>query len=150
MSLRQRLDEDLKNAMRARDQVRMDTLRGLKSAIKYKEVEGGEAKSLSDDDILKVITTLVKQRRESAEQYRAGGRPELAEKEDREVGILQHYLPAQLSEEEIASIVDQAVQETGASSPKDMGAVMKVVLPRTTGRADGKAVSEAVKKRLSG
>lgn len=148
MSVRQQLDADLKEAMKARDQVRMDTIRAVKSAIKYKEVEG-ENRTLEEAEILKVIASLIKQRRESAEQFRAGNRPELADKEEREITLLQAYLPQQLSAEELARLVDEAVKETGATSPKDMGAVMKLLQPRIAGRAEGKAVSEAVKARLA-
>lgn len=147
MSLRQRIDDDLKTAMRARDQVKMDTLRALKTAIKYKEVEEGGG-TLDDDGILRIIGTLIKQRRDASEQFRAGGRGELADKEETEINHLQAYLPEQLSEDEIAALVDQVVNEVGASSPRDMGAVMKALLPRVAGKAEGKVVSELVKKRL--
>ena len=150
MTLREKLNADLKEAMKARDQVRLDTIRNIKSAMKYKEVAGTEATELSDDEIVKVVTGLVKQRRESAEQFRAGNRPEMAEKEEKELAILQQYLPQQLTPDEIEAIVAAAVQEAGASSPKDMGAVMKIVQPKVAGRADGKVVSELVKKKLSG
>lgn len=148
MTLREQLDADLKTAMKARDQVKLDTIRSVKSAIKYKEVEG-ENTVLDDDGILKIIGTLIKQRRDAAEQFRAGNRPELAEKEETELGYLQAYLPKQMSEAEVAAEVDAVVKEVGASSPKDMGAVMKALLPRVTGKADGRLVSELVKKRLT-
>ena len=150
MSLRAQLDADLKEAMKARDQVRVDTIRGVKSAVKYKEVEGGEAKSLDDAAIVKVVAGLVKQRRDSIEQFRAAGRTELADKEQRELELLQQYLPQQLSEAEIEALVAQVIAEVGASSPKDMGAVMKVLQPKVAGRADGRVVSETVKRKLAG
>lgn len=149
MTLRERLDADLKEAQKARDQVRMDTIRALKSAVKYKEVEG-EAKTLGDDEILKVLASLVKQRRDSVEQFRANGRPELADKEEREIGILQTYLPAQLGPDELEALVDATIAELGVSGPKAMGAVMKAVQAKVAGRAEGKAVSEVVKRKLAG
>lgn len=150
MTLREKLDADLKESMRARDQVRVDTIRGVKSAIKYKEVEGGEATTLDEPGILKVVTGLVKQRRDSIEQFTSAGRTDLADKEQRELTILQAYLPQQLTAEEVEAIVVAAIQEAGATSPKEMGAVMKIVQPKVAGRADGKVVSETVKKKLAG
>ena len=105
MTLREQLDSDLKEAMRARDQVRVDTVRGIKSAVKYKEVEGGEAKALDDAGVTKVVQSEIKKRRDAAEQYKAAGRADLADKEEREVTILLAYLPQQLSEAEIEAIV---------------------------------------------
>jgi len=148
MTLREQLDADLKEAMRARDQVRVDTVRGIKSAIKYKEVEGGEAKALDDAGILKVVQGELKKRRDAAEQFRAAGREELAAKEEREAGLLMAYMPKQLEPAELEALVVAAIAEAGASSPRDMGAVMKLVQPRVAGRADGKLVSELVKQKL--
>lgn len=150
MSIRAQLDATLKEAMKARDQVKVDTIRGIKSAVKYKEVEGGEARVLPDDEIIKVVTTLVKQRKEAAEQFKAGNRPDLAEKEERELAILQTFLPAQLTAEELAALVTATVAETGAKTPKEMGLVMKALQPKIAGRADGKLASELVKKALAG
>lgn len=149
-TLRERLDADLKEAMRAKDQLRVDTIRGVKSAIKYKEVEGGEAMALGESDILKVINGLVKQRRDSAEQYRNAGRADLAEKEEKELAILVKYLPQQLTEAELEQIVVDTIAEVGAQTPKEMGAVMKALQPKIAGRADGKAASELVRKKLAG
>ncbi len=149
MTLRERLDADLKEAMKARDQVRLDTIRNVKSDIKYKEVEG-EAKTLDDAGILKVVQSLIKKRQDADEQFRAGNRPELAAKEEREASILQAYLPAQLGEAELEALVAQAIAEAGATTPKDMGKVMKLVQPKVAGRADGKTISELVKKKLGG
>jgi uncharacterized protein YqeY len=150
MTLREQIDADMKAAMKAREQVKLDTIRGIKSAIKYKEVEGGEVTTLDDAGILKIVIGLIKQRRDAAEQFRAGGRPELADKEDLEATFLQAYLPKQLSEAELETIVVEAIAEVGASSPKDMGAVMKVVQPKAAGRAEGRTISELVKKKLAG
>lgn len=148
MSLKERLDQDLKTAMREKAQLRLDTIRMLKSAIKYREIE--LMKPLDDAGVHTVIASEVKRRRDAAEQYRAGKRPELADKEDAEIVILQGYLPQQLSEDELRAKVDEAVKKVGAQGMKDMGAVMKALMPEVQGRAEGKAVSDMVKARLSG
>ncbi|HEY7515899.1 MAG TPA: GatB/YqeY domain-containing protein [Vicinamibacteria bacterium] len=148
MSLKDRLDQDLKTAMREKAQLRLDTIRMLKSAIKYREIE--LMKPLDEAGIHAVIASEVKRRRDAAEQYRAGHRPELADKEDAETAILQGYLPQQLSQDELRAKVDEAVKKVGAAGMKDMGAVMKALMPEVQGRAEGKAVSDMVKARLSG
>ena len=148
MALREKLDEDLKSAMRAKDSLRMNTVRGLKSAIKYREIE--LMKPLDDAGILGVMATEIKRRRDSVEQYRAGNRPDLADKEEAEIKILQEFLPQQLTREEVEAKVAEAITRVGAQGPKDMGAVMKALLPEVQGRADGKVVSELVKQRLAG
>jgi uncharacterized protein YqeY len=148
MALKERLDEDLKVAMRAREQLRLDTIRGLKSAIKYREIE--IMKSLDDAGVLGVVASEIKRRRDSVEQYRAGNRQDLVEKEEAEIVVLQAYLPAQLGEAELRAKVDEVVKRVGAQGMKDMGAVMKALLPEVQGRAEGKAVSDMVKSRLSG
>jgi hypothetical protein len=147
MSLSQQLNEAMKEAMRAKDSLRLNTIRQIRTSVKNKEID--ERRELDDQEIIGVISTLVKQRKESAQLYREGGRPDLAEKEEQEMAVLQEFLPAQLGEEEIRSIIEEAVIETGAASMKDMGKVMKVVTGRTLGRADGRLVSELVKVRLS-
>jgi uncharacterized protein YqeY len=147
MSLSQRLNETMKEAMRAKDSLRLNTIRQIRTSVKNKEID--ERRELDDQEIIGVISMLVKQRKESAQLYREGARPELAEKEEQELAVLQEFLPAQLGEEEIRSIIEEAVTETGAASMKDMGKVMKVVTGRTLGRADGRLVSELVKVRLS-
>jgi hypothetical protein len=148
MALRERLDEDLKSAMRAKDSLRMNTIRGLKSAVKYREIE--LMKPLDDAGILGVAATEIKRRRDSVEQYRAGNRPDLADKEEAEIRLLQDYLPQQLPAAELEAKVDEVIARVGAKGPKDMGAVMKALLPDVQGRADGKVVSELVKQRLAG
>src|SRR5512137_119504 len=148
MALREKLDEDLKSAMRAKDSLRMNTVRGLKSAIKYREIE--LMKPLDDAGILGVVSTEIKRRRDSVEQYRAGNRPDLAEKEEAEIKILQEFLPQQLTPAEVEAKVAEVNARVGAQGPKDMGAVMKALLPEVQGRADGKVVSELVKQRLAG
>jgi uncharacterized protein len=147
-TLKERIDSELKEAMRSKKELETSVLRMLKSAVKYKEVEPG-AKALDDAGVLQVIATLVKQRRDSADQYRQGGRPELAEKEEKEIAILQTFLPQQLSKEELAKEVAAAISAASAKGPKDMGAVMKAVMPRVQGKAEGKAISEEVKAQLA-
>ncbi|HTS79728.1 MAG TPA: GatB/YqeY domain-containing protein [Myxococcaceae bacterium] len=147
-TLKERIDADLKEAMRGKDELGTSVLRMLKSAVKYKEVEPG-GHPLEDAGVVAVIQTLIKQRRDSVEQFRAGGRNELAEREEKEIGRLQTYLPAQLSADELRAEVRAAISQVGAKGPKDMGAVMKALMPKVQGRAEGKAVSEAVKAELT-
>ena len=150
MTLRQRLDEDLKAAMKARDELRLNVIRGVKSAVKYRDVEGEKAIALDEPGVLQVIGGEIKRRRDSVEQFRQGGREDLAKKEEAEIAVLQGYLPAQLGPAELAAKVDEVVARVGAKGPKDMGLVMKALLPEVQGRADGKAVSELVKNKLAG
>lgn len=148
MALKDKIDADLKDAMRSRKELETSVLRMLKSQVKYKEVEPG-ASALDDAGVTQVILTLIKQRRDSAEQFKAGGRTDLSEKEEKEITILQGYLPQQLSAEELTAQVKAAIAESGAKGPKDMGAVMKAVMPKVQGRAEGKAISEEVKAQLA-
>lgn len=147
-TLKERIDAELKNAMRSKSELLTSVLRMLKSAIKYKEVEPN-AKPLDDAGVRQVIATLIKQRRDSAEQFKAGGRPELAAKEEQEIILLQGYLPKQLSREELVAEVRSAIAEAGAKGPKDMGAVMKVLMLKIQGQAEGKAISDEVKSQLA-
>ena len=147
-SLKERIDADLKEAMRSKDELGTSVLRMLKSAVKYKEVEpGGHA--LEDSGVLAVIQSLIKQRRDSVEQFLAGKRTDLAEKEEKEIAKLQSYLPAQMSPDELRAEVRAVIAQVGAKGPKDMGAVMKALMPKVQGKAEGKAVSEAVKAELA-
>jgi uncharacterized protein YqeY len=148
MSLKQRIVADLTAAMKAKDAARTSTLRMVKAAVQNREIEkGGE---LTEEEMAKSLQSLVKQRRDSVEQYEKAGRAELAEKERAEIAVIEEYLPRAASPEEIERAVEQAVAETGASSMKEMGAVMKAAQARLAGRnADGRAVSEIVKARLS-
>jgi uncharacterized protein YqeY len=148
MALKERLDQDMKQAMREKAQLKLDTIRMLKSAIKYREIE--LMKPLDDAGIEGVIATEIKRRRDSVEQYKAGNRMDLADKEAAEIVFLQAYLPQQLTEAELRAKVDEAVKKVGAQGPKDMGAVMKALMPEVQGKAEGKLVSELVKARLSG
>lgn len=148
MSIQDQLTNDMKDAMRAKDSVRLSTIRQLRSAIKNKEIDAKQ--SLADDAVIGVIATQIKQRREAAQMYRDNDRLELAEKEEAEQKILQVYLPAQLSEAELRTIISAAITEAGATSPRDMGKVMGPVMTKTRGCADGKLVNQLVKELLGG
>ncbi|HJM63187.1 MAG: GatB/YqeY domain-containing protein [Roseibacillus sp.] len=144
------LTEDLKNAMRARNPVALNTLRAVKSAIKNAAIEkGGADGELDEGEIVNLIRKQIKQRRESVEQFTKAGRTELADQEESEITILEHYLPAPLSPEEVNELVTTAIEESGASSRADMGRVMKILQERTAGRADGRILSQAVMEKLS-
>lgn len=148
--LTQQIDADLKEAMRARDADALMVLRALKSAIKYAAIEkGGADAELEETEALAVIRKQIKQRQDSAEEYQKGGREELVSKERAEIVVLEKYLPAALGGEEVAAMVDAAVAEVGASSRKDMGAVMAVLQAKVAGRADNKTLSQEVMKRLA-
>lgn len=147
MTLKERINQDLKDALRARDEVRLNTLRQIKTLVKNKEVEW--QRPLDDTAVVQVINTLVKQRRESIEQFGKGGRADLVAKETTELALLQSYLPEAMPEAEVARIVGEVVAAEGATDAKDMGRVMKAVMSRVAGRADGKVVSEIVKRCLS-
>jgi uncharacterized protein YqeY len=142
----ERIDEDLKKAMKARDTVRVDTLRMLKSDLKYKQIELG--RELSEDDIIGVLSAAARKRSEAMEEYQRSGREDLREKEFVESEIIKEFLPQQISLEELHGLIEGAIAETGASSPKDLGDVMKVLMPRIRGRADGKQVNAAVRAKL--
>lgn len=149
MSLNEQVAADLTAAMKAKDAARLSALRMLKAAVMNKEVEKG--RTLEDAEVQQVIASLVKQRRDSIEQFEKAGRTDLVEKETGEVRILEHYLPPAVSQEEIDAAVAAAIAETGASSLKDMGKVMKAVMPKLAGKnVDGKAVNEAVRRTLGG
>lgn len=148
-TLKERLRTDLTTAMKARDELTSATLRMALSAVTTEEVAGKEARELSDADVLKVLTREVKKRKEASEAFTAGGRPQQAEREAAEGEVLTKYLPAQLTDDELATLVAEAIAETGAEGPKAMGQVMRVLTPKTTGRADGRRVSAAVKAALS-
>lgn len=149
MSLSERVDADLKDAMRAKDATRLGVLRMLKSALKYGAIEKSGAESnLNDADAVQVIRKQAKQRQDSIESFEKGGRPELAEKEKAELAILNSYLPQQLPPDELAKIVRETISEVGATSKAQMGAVMKALQPKVAGRADGKTLSGEVQKQL--
>jgi uncharacterized protein YqeY len=147
MSLQERLQQEIKAAMLAKDADKLGTLRLLKSALGYAQIEK-KVDSLPDADVMAIIQREVKKRRDSAEQFTTGGRPELAEKELKEIIDLETFLPKQLSPEELEQIVRAAIQEAGATSKKDMGVVMKAVQAKVAGRADGKTISGLVGRLL--
>jgi len=147
MSLKDQIIADMTAAMKAKDAARTSTLRMVKAAIMNREKEGGDA--LTDEDVLKLLRSQLKQRRDSVEQFQKASRQDLAEKEQAEITVIESYLPLAASQDEIDSAVTSAIAETGASSMKDMGAVMKVTMAKLAGKnADGKAVSETVKAKL--
>jgi hypothetical protein len=147
MSLEERLVEEMKQAMKSNEKLRLSTIRMIRSSLKNKEIE--LRKKLEDEDIVKVIQVMVRKGEESVEQFQAGGRMDLVEKETKEIEILKSFLPQPLSHEEILKIVDETIQETQASSLKDIGKVMKSVMPKIGGKADGKLINQLVKERLS-
>ena len=148
MTLSERVNTDIKAAMKAQDQRRLSALRMLKAAIMNKGVEKG--RDLEDAEVVQVVASLVKQRRDSIEQFSKAGRTDLVEKETGEISVLEGYMPPSASAEEIDAAVAAAIAETGASSPKDIGKVMKAVMPRLAGKSvDGRVVNETVRKRLT-
>lgn len=147
MTLRDRITEDMKNAMRAGDKDRLGTIRLILAAIKQREVD--ERITLDDGQVLAVLEKMVKQRREAITQFQAGGRADLVAKETAEIGVLQGYLPAQLTEAELEALISESIAATGATSIKDMGKVMAAVKPKAQGRADMGAVSARIKQKLS-
>lgn len=149
MTFLERINQDLTAAMKNREVERLSTLRMVKAAVKNREIE--KMAALTDEEAIKLLQSLVKQRRESIEQYQQAGRTELADKEAAEIKVIEEYLPAALDEAAIAQIVDAVIAETGASSMKEMGNVMKVVMAKLAGQTvDGKVVNQLVKAKLSG
>ena len=147
MGLEEKLVEEMKQAMRSGDKLRLSTIRMIRTGLKNKEIE--TRKKLDEDEIFRVIQGMVRRGEESVEQFRAGGRMDLVEKETKEMEILKSYLPQSLSQEEILAVIDQSIQENQASSLKDLGKVMKSVMSKLGGKADGKLVNQWVKERLS-
>jgi len=148
MNLAERIQRDLVEAMRAKDELRLNVLRGIKSAIKLKEVE--KIKTLDEAETIQILQTLVKQRKESIEQFTKGNRPELAAKETKELGIIESYLPAGASDAEMDAAISKAIGETAANSMKQMGAVVKAAKSVLQGKTvDGKILSDRVRERLS-
>lgn len=146
MTLLDRLSEDLKESLKSRNSLKSSVIRLLKSSIKYREIE--KKAPLSDDEIIEVIMSGIKQRRESIEQFSKGGRTDLVQKESNEIEIMQTYLPQPLTEEELVDEVKSVIKEVGATSAKDMGKVMKALMPRVKGRAEGTKVSSIVKELM--
>jgi uncharacterized protein YqeY len=149
MSLQDRLSEEMKQAMKSSDSVRLSVIRMLRASIKNKEIEKGKSRPLTETDLIEVVVSAVKQRKEAIEQYTRGGRADLAQKEQSELNILQDFLPKPLSPQELDNKIQEAIQASGAASMKDMGKVMQALLPQVVGRADTAQVSQKVKELLS-
>ena len=147
MSLEERLLEAMKDAMKSNDKLRLSAIRMMRSAVKNKEIE--VRRTLSDEDVIRVIQGMVRKGEESLEQFEKGGRADLVEKEKKEIEILKSFLPQALGQEEILKIIDECIQETQASSLKDLGKVMKSIMPKLGGKADGKLINQLVKEKLS-
>ncbi len=147
MSIPERLTAELKEALKSKDELRVSVIRMIKASLKNKEIE--KFGKLTDDDILSVLSSMCKQQKESIEQFKLAGRMDLAEKEGKELKIIQSYMPAQLTPQELDNIMISTIKEAGASSPNDIGKVMKLLMPRVKGIADGKIVNERVKELLS-
>lgn len=147
MTLKEQLNDAMKQAMKAHDNLRLSAVRMIRSTIQNREID--QKRELDDQGIIEVISTLVKQRRESIRLYQEGNRPDLVEKEEAELATLIGFLPAQLSAEELSELVANVIRETGVANIKDMGRVMKALAPLTAGRADGKMVSDIVRQQLS-
>ena len=148
--LKDRLRSDLTVSMRGRDELRTATIRMVLTAVTNAEVAGAQAREISDDEVVGVLAKEAKKRRDAADAFRQGGRPDLAEREDAEAAVIAGYLPAPLTDDELDALVDAAVAETGATSLREMGAVMKRLAADVAGRADGARVAAAVKARLAG
>ena len=151
MSLKERISEDIKSAMKAKDKIRLETVRSIKKAVLEKEVDlrPSGKENLTEEQEIELLARLAKQRRESIEQYQQGGREDLAQKEAAELVIIETYLPKQLSEEEINTIIDKIISSVGATSPKDLGKVMGVAMKELKGKADGKKIQALVKRKLA-
>ena len=147
MGLKERLKEDMKAALKAKDKVKLSTIRMIQSLIKNAEIE--KRGELTDEEIVQLLMKYAKQRKESIELYQKGGRQDLVEKEKAELAVVESYLPKQMSEEEVRALVEEAIRESGATSPKDLGKVMKLVMPKVKGRADGSLANRIAKELLS-
>jgi len=147
MGLYEKVNEGMILATKEKDKLRLSVMRLIRTALHNREID--LKRPLGEEECLQLLSSMVKQRRDSVEQFRQGGRADLAKKEEAELGIIQSFMPEQMSEEEIAEEIEKAVQEAGAAGIKDMGKVMKILMTRLTGRADGKLVGDRVKARLS-
>jgi uncharacterized protein YqeY len=147
MSLEERLTDEMKQAMKSSDKLRLSTIRMIRAAVKNKEIE--LRKKLDDEEIQRVIQGMMRKGEESVEQFQSGGRADLVEKEKKEIEILKSFLPQPIGQEEILRIIDQSIEETQASSLKDLGKVMKSVMPKLGGKVDGRLINQLVKERLS-
>ncbi|MCD6486619.1 MAG: GatB/YqeY domain-containing protein [Syntrophobacterales bacterium] len=147
MGIRERVSSEMIKAAKDKDKAKLSVLRMIKSALHNKEIDLKD--QFGEKEILQVLSSMIKQRKDSIEQFRNGGRQELVEKEEAEIKVIQNFMPEQMSEEKIKAEIENAIEEAGAVGIRDMGKVMKLLMPRLTGKADGKAVGEAVKTRLS-
>lgn len=147
--LKNKLQDDMKAAMLAKDEDRLSTLRMLKSALQYAEIAKGAGYEATDEDVIEVVVKEVKKRREAIDLYEKGGRPELAEKEKKEIEVLSEYLPEQMSEEEVGKLVNEAISSSGAKTIQEMGKVMGILMPKLKGRADAGMVSNLVRQKLN-
>lgn len=148
MSLIEKIDEDIKKALKAGEKETLAALRGLKSDIKYRQIDKGE--TLTDEDVIAVINSARKKRRDSIEQFEKGGRDDLVKKERHELAVIEKYLPEQLDETKLTEIIKKAIEETGADSPSKIGLVMKAVMPVVKGQADGKMINQIAMRLLAG
>lgn len=148
MSLQTRILEDMKSAMKEKRTLELEVVRTIKSQVKYYQIEK-KLDEVSDEDVVQVVSKMIKQRKDAFTQYKDAGRDELADKEEKEIKVLERYLPEQLSDDELDSLVKEVVKEVGASEKKQMGLVMKALMPKIAGRADGKKVSQTVSKYLN-
>jgi len=148
MTLKEKIEQDIKTAMKARDSIRLETLRAIKAAILLAETEKGASETLTEEKEISLLTKELKKRKEAAEQFRNGNRPELAEKEEAEAKIIEEYLPKPLTEQELIDAIKAIISEVNATSSKDFGKVMGLASKRLQGKADGKLISEKVKELL--
>jgi uncharacterized protein YqeY len=146
MSITERLDQDMKQAMKAKDKLRLSVIRMVRTAIKNAEID--QKRTLSEDEVIAVLNRELKQSRDSLQAFEAGGRQDLIEEVQQKIAVLMDYLPQQMSEEELRAIVQSTIAETGASGKKDMGKVMSALMPKVKGRADGKLVNQIVTQEL--
>jgi len=147
LTLKERLIEDMKQAMKTKDKLKLDAIRMLRTAIRNKEIE--QQTELDDNGVLQVLANQIKRRKDSIEKFKDAGRMDLVEKEEEELRALEVYMPQQLSSEELEKLVDEVIAETGASSMRDMGKVMSEIMPRIWGKADGKEVNQIVRQKLA-
>lgn len=147
MSLKEKIQSEMVAAAKAKDAFKLGAIRMIKTSLHNKEIDA--KRELKDEEILQVLASIVKQRRDSIEQFKAGNRQDLVEKEEYELKVIQAFMPQQMSAEEVEAEVVKAIAESGAASPRDMGKVMKVLMPRVAGKADGKLVSDTVKAKLT-
>jgi uncharacterized protein YqeY len=147
MSLFEQIEQDMIKALKGGEKNRLTVLRGLKSDLKYRQIDVG--KDLTDEQVVEVLSTAAKKRRDSIEQFRKGGREDLAKQEESELAVISEYLPKQLTEDELRQLANAAIEEVGAESPKQMGLVMKAIMPKVKGRADGKLLSKLIAELLA-